>query len=516
MINRYNDFIVESLLLRLDESVIYFSDEFVETLKRIKSEISTELLAMNSDDKDTDINYIDVTDSEDQLSFIPDAKTDDLVAKPPTSEKGWRRAILINPSRAYTTHTDMFRQLNLKGKVYQPHQIGTKGWAKDEKYGDVDIVHFKADLSNDNEQVDSVYASDENDAAVRYIDQYSEITKMTKGRNPIKVGRLVNRLLQIGGYKATDKQIEDFVNQYKATFKILKDKFRNFETVKGEDIRTYYSEDTYYSQGGSLGNSCMKYDSCQTFFQLYTENENQVKMLILLEPVSEKIKGRALLWNVELITDGGSEKITFMDRIYTNEDSDIIQFTNYAKDRGWYYKQLQQSTEIFNLEGKSSISDATLRLTFDNFKEYWELPYMDSLKFFNPDTTQASNKKSVIADYGETAWKLESQDGTNGVCRYCDNTQAIECTSCHGNGTKSCTDCNGSGETDCYFCEETGVVECTECSGNGCEECNNTGKKTCTNCDGTNILSCDSCSGDGKVDCGVCHGEGDRDCPECT
>ncbi len=524
MINRYNEFIIENLLSRLDESVIYYSDEFVETLKRIKSDVATKLLAMNSKDENTDINYIDVTDSSDQLSFIPDAKTNELLPKP--IDKWWKRAVIINPSRAFTSSDEIFKKMNIDSTNLPPHEIGTKGWAKEvvlklsKRYSnkEISVIHFKSD-----DGTDSVYAFDDNDPAIKYVDPHSELTKATKGRNPIKIGRLVKRLLQIGGYTPTDKEIEDFVNKYKAQYQILKDQYRNFKMVKGEDIRTYYSEDNYVSKdGGALGNSCMKYDSCQTYFQIYIENPNQVKMLILVDPISEKIKGRALIWNVELVGENDSEKITFMDRIYTNEDSDVIQFTNYATEQGWYFKQLQQSTELFNLCGKKDVQDATLKVSFENFKEYWEFPYMDSLKFLNPDTHQASNKKNIVADYGETAWKLEAQDGTNGICKYCNNTQAIVCSTCDGDGDKPCVDCDGTGETDCYFCGETGKVECDSCSGSGelngkkCSNCDGTGQATCSNCEGSTRLSCDTCSGEGTVDCSVCHGDGDFDCPECT
>ncbi len=522
MINRYNEFLLESHLLKLDESIIYFSDEFIETLKRIKSNISDELLAMNSHDKKTDINYIDVTDNADQLSFIPDAKTDELLQKP--VDKGWERAIVVNPSRVYQTHHALFKKLKLSSKSLPSHPIGTKGWAKNiivnlgEEYDNkkLSVVHFKADLSDPNvgEHQDSIYASDDNDPGVKYIDQYKEITKLNKSRNPIKVGRLVKRLLQIGGYPTTDKQIEDFVNQYKATFQILKDKYRNFKMVEGDILPSYYSEDSYVSTAGSLGNSCMKYKSCQSYFKLYTENPQQIKMLILLDPLSEKIKGRALIWSCELISDN-NEKITFMDRIYTNEDSDVIQFTNYATENGWYYKQVQQSTELFNLEGKDTVQDATLFLSVNTCESEWEFPYLDTFKYLNPSNNQLSNKKHAISDYGETVWKLESQEGTNGQCKYCDGG-LIVCSDCGGSGKDECTDCDGTGSTYCYKCEEEGEVTCNNCHGDGCSLCDDKGKITCTQCDGSKQISCDSCSGEGKTDCKNCHGEGDFDCSECS
>jgi len=114
-----------------------------------------------------------------------------------------------------------------------------------------------------------------------------------KSRNSLKLGRFINRLFP-NVYK--DKEVEEFVNNYKAGLEKLSE---HFELVEGADIGKWYHIDTYKKESGHLGSSCMN-RAPSSYFEIYMENPKQCRMLILVE--DNELVGRAILWKVEHIT----------------------------------------------------------------------------------------------------------------------------------------------------------------------------------------------------------------------
>jgi hypothetical protein len=47
-----------------------------------------------------------------------------------------------------------------------------------------------------------------------------------------------------------------------------------FRVVRGAEIAHYYHHDTYESDGGSLGGSCMRHSACQKYVRWYGDQEN--------------------------------------------------------------------------------------------------------------------------------------------------------------------------------------------------------------------------------------------------
>ena len=141
------------------------------------------------------------------------------------------------------------------------------------------------------ERIEVIYDSD--------TDDYWTSTK----RFACKPGAFIGKILK----GISTKEVENFANLYKA---FASKSNIEFKIVTGSDILKYYHQDSYFNQNGTLGNSCMKSNSCQEYFDIYTQNP-MVSMVIMLAP-NEKILGRALLWQI------GEEKV--MDRIYTIQD----------------------------------------------------------------------------------------------------------------------------------------------------------------------------------------------------
>ncbi len=296
-----------------------------------------------------------------------------------------------------------------------------------------------------------------------------------KGRSDVKVGRFAKSLLSDKNFisytglassvaKLKDKDFEDFVNLYKAA--TVKEDHK-FELVNGENIRKYYDYNNYaFKERGTLGSSCMKHEECQDYFDIYVKNPKVCSLLVYLNGSGE-VLGRALVW--KLSKTPGSEY--FMDRIYTNNDSDVIKFTNYADEKGWMYRYRQNCDNydalVFKYKGQNIVGEIQVDLSKSDFDQY---PFLDTLCCLNREKKYLSNR----------AFKgVEFLNGTDGE-------------------SSECFDCDGSGEesNSCSECEGIGSIECSKCEGDGCKKCDEEGTVDCKSCNGTGDGPCTGCVGD--------------------
>lgn len=215
------------------------------------------------------------------------------------------------------------------------------------------------------------------------------------------------------------REIEKFSNLYRAN--INKPKFR-LKVVTGETLRRFYNYETYAGEGrGTLGNSCMKHEGCQKFFNIYTDNKDIVSMLVMLDD-NDMLMGRALLWNYE------SYKI--MDRIYTIRDEDLVfYFKKWATDNGYLYKSEQNwyNTMLFeSLNNKKQEIKIDIKLKYHDHSRY---PYVDTFKWINfetgtlhnyiPKVSDNSMLKTLIAsDGGKLEWNYIILDQLDNMHRY--------------------------------------------------------------------------------------------------
>ncbi len=197
-----------------------------------------------------------------------------------------------------------------------------------------------------------------------------------KGRTEIGIGRWLRRIIfDVYKSSASDTDIEKFVNQYKAAFD---GDDTSFEVVKGEDIRKWYLESNYEIIRGQLGNSCMRYSRCQSYFDIYVKNPEVCSLLIMRsDSNTEKIIGRSLLWQLK---DGNK----FQDRIYTIKDSDKELFSEWADKNGY---------ETYDSFYK------TMYVQLGNH-DYEKYPYMDTFVCYNPTTKILSSDESFWPDNG--------------------------------------------------------------------------------------------------------------------
>jgi hypothetical protein len=153
--------------------------------------------------------------------------------------------------------------------------------------------------------------------------------------------------------------------------------------VRGERIRDFYHYETYANDSGSLGASCMRYDSCQEYMDLYVENRDKISMLVMLD-CNDNLIGRAILWDFE------GYKI--MDRIYTiNDEKYSYYFKEWALKNCYLYKSAQNWFDTMNFNGVDGKKQhLKLEIKLDNHKHY-RYPYMDTFKFYSPDKGTFSN-----------------------------------------------------------------------------------------------------------------------------
>jgi hypothetical protein len=193
----------------------------------------------------------------------------------------------------------------------------------------------------------------------------------------IKFGRFLTKILteikKDNSYiKFNAKDIETFVNLYKAHNAFSRNAFDYFKVVEGDEITKWYHSSTYANGSGSLNNSCMRLDKCQEYFDIYTNPDNKVKMLILTN-TENKLIGRCLLWE--------TEKGKYMDRVYSNDH--ILNI----------FKKWAEENEYKNTHYNGSQNEQlTTKIKVDMNKYF---PYLDSFRFMTFNESDKGNMATL-------------------------------------------------------------------------------------------------------------------------
>lgn len=228
-----------------------------------------------------------------------------------------------------------------------------------------------------------------------------------KGRNEIKIGKVVKVFSDAMSLKLTNADIEKFVNAFKST---KKDTKREFKFIKGEDIAKYYNIKNYFLKTGTLGFSCMA-DEKDKVFKLYTENEKKVQLLVLVDE-NDMIHGRALVWKLE---ESPCKAKYFMDRVYVNSDSDFYKFKQLAEEKGFLYKKEMtcyiQDNIRFVYKNKEILGEVIVKLEEGDFKRY---PFVDTMCFLDKKKKRLSNIPS------KDCYMLHSVSGECAECEECE------------------------------------------------------------------------------------------------
>jgi hypothetical protein len=218
-----------------------------------------------------------------------------------------------------------------------------------------------------------------------------------------------SRFLKKFDIECVDKELEEFNKLFMKDDICLRIEGLHFELVSGSKIKDGYLEDNYYNENGSLGSSCMRYSSTQSYIQTYADYPEKIQLLTLITN-DNKIRGRAVVWNC-LHNEG---EITFMDRIYTDNSNFEAYFISYAQKNKWWYKEEQSRSNWENFMSpdnayldpvKTKGMKILLPYAYDK-----EFPYTDT---FVSGDVNVNNVGDVVL-YNDTRGSYDFQDTDGG------------------------------------------------------------------------------------------------------
>jgi len=522
---RYEDFRIDESVSLLLEANIAFSEEFENLLDRMDTVTADKLLNLIGKDIDVNTNYIDVDIEKDGfVKFVADDKAEKV-------------PFIVQAFPTY--YLQLSKDFGLKdvdqnSALMQGMKVELlKRYSKREFLEECEKAHGEEKMDAWKELADTFYGAGSAVCVVTFeirgmrkevLCHSDSIKRDISGikQGSLKIGKLVTALFTKAGVDFKPTDIEDFVNKYKSVVKQMREKFDSFKIVKGEEIRKCYHYENYLNTNGSLGNSCMRYDKCQKFLDIYVKNEDVCSLVVLFE--GEKVTGRAILW-----TDDKGRKI--MDRIYTNNSANEQLFKDFAKANGFWHKESQDMYADTPFVSPDGAKESCIMIDIKS-GEYDYYPYMDSMKYYVKDEGLLTNDGEI-----EYQYDLTDTDGGNGscdecggggtvTCGDCDGDREISCGQCDGEGEIDCSTCDGSGSESCDYCDGEGDIDCSTCDGSGkvegddgeeedCSDCGGEGKEKCGHCDGEGSRECGNCDGDGNVECGECGGDGEVSCPQC-
>lgn len=344
MISSFNQYREEILLESINESIIYFSPKMSNTLNRIKNNpIAKALLGVESTDVTPDMTFVDIAKSG-YVSFITMRNAKNVISK--NFNDPW--AVNIDKDPISKKMSEILYDLDMDTRIPEDKKT-------------------------------NVYL---------------------KSRNEVALGKFVNKIFPS---KFSDKQREEFVNQFKSTFE---KQGLYFDLVSGDEIDFWYSHQNYSKMSGTLGNSCMA--KKEGLFQIYTQNPDLCKLLVLIE--DNKLIGRALVWKVHTFDNDKINTEWFMDRQYTIEDSDVIKFKNYADEKGWAYKTNNNHFSLRQITFKDAVYNVEMQVKLGD-KNYTKFPYMDTFRRYDPEKHILYNDDNDDS-VNEGQYILDSTDGS--------------------------------------------------------------------------------------------------------
>ena len=260
-----------------------------------------------------------------------------------------------------------------------------------------------------------------------------------------KYGKGVKKLFQHYPENIPDFIIEQICNLLKSQHKFTGE----FKVFTGDDIVHWYNYKQHHpiKQLGSLGNSCMKHESCQPYIKFYAENNDVVSMVAIIE--DEKIVSRALLWKTVCGTN-------ILDRIY-GSDKYIAIMKQYAQDKGYIIKARQSYEDT--QQWVTPIGETMNKKYTINVKYYKnrKLPYMDTFYAAKRNNDIVSNEDYMHMTLHNTnvpdSQSCRSTSGslTRAMANYNDNVAVA--TDDEDEGMITCSCGNRYPEDEVGFCE---------------------------------------------------------------
>lgn len=213
-------------------------------------------------------------------------------------------------------------------------------------------------------------------------------------RTQIKYGKGLRKIAANNAQYMSDQIFETFHNYTFSKFHFTD----TFKILQGHGISNGYHGSNYASESGSLNSSCMRYDECQSYLKIYTNN-SQISLLVSSN-TDNMITGRALIFKTTI----DDQPVTIMDRIYGN-DKTVQAFKDYANTNNMLHKKEQNYHNSVFVAPNGSLIRENVQIQLDNttFNSY---PYMDTFKYIDWDNNIISTH-----ELDSTNIKCESTQG---------------------------------------------------------------------------------------------------------
>jgi len=211
-------------------------------------------------------------------------------------------------------------------------------------------------------------------------------------------GKVIRKLL---GSNMSDNDLTAFSELFKEYSAIGVPGY-TYREEQGEKIRENYLGENYLEGSAGLNNSCMRYERCQRFLNIYVETPG-VKLATLY--YKNKVAARGLLWC--------KEDVTYVDRLYyaNNESENILK------------NLVRKYKPIYNTN--CGIVDFPVDKSFMEKQE--AVPYMDSLYFYDFEREVLTNQEPS----GKYMF-MRNQHGTI-------NIRGYRCPHCNGSVSEDST-----------------------------------------------------------------------------
>lgn len=258
-----------------------------------------------------------------------------------------------------------------------------------------DDIKTNYNLLNTTDKNDRISFISDNQASNKIKSGLSVYDLFKSKSNSTTIGRVIKSIFKDNNISVTDRQVEVFVNKFKAEYDKMYKGLSSIKAVTGEDIRYWYLESNYCNDTvkkgkGSLGKSCMRYDNTQQFLNIYVENPEVCSLVIQTD--NDKLIARALLWKCN--------DCHFLDRVYYTNEYDVEIFIN------WATKKFKDLKTFNNRTGPMDRHDIQLKKGI----EYEEYPYMDTFAYYYLEDGVLSNYEQNVSNKNKLYY-IQDVDG---------------------------------------------------------------------------------------------------------
>ena len=330
--------------------------------------------------------------------------------------KRYNDFITENKSTMRIFYSDEFR--NILKKIKDKANISKELLDSEDNYNELD-VYTAIDITDKNDMISYIQVSrlerlnktgGTNIHKIPDVDltaiRASVLTPdaWNKGRTPYySIGRWVRHIfIDVKKMNISDSDLENFVDEYKRVYLSINNIEADMELLSGEEIKKWYLVDNYEEdcENTDLGKSCMRYEKCQEYFDIYVKNPEVCKLLILKSNIDpSKISARALLWTIDNSSKGYDNEL-YLDRIYYVNKEDIEIYYNWCKKNGvkFAYDNYRMGSEIKALKYFAEVHLG--EYTYETF------PYIDTFGYYNP------YEYKLFQEEDQDSYKVQQTDGS--------------------------------------------------------------------------------------------------------